>query len=328
MERVVRLIIFVLLVFIILKASTFGWCFWRKAAFYPEKSDSQLAQRLKQHVDTLSQQIGERSVFRYEALNEAAQYITEEFISFGYKVKFQEYKVYDKVVKNIIVEKTGTQNAKETIIVGAHYDTCFNPGADDNASGIAGLLESARFFADKNTDKTIKFIAFVNEEPPFFQTQDMGSRVYTKDAKASNENIIVALILESVGYYSDKLLSQRYPMPLGFFYPNKGNFIAVVGNLGSGGTARKVASLLRKQRRIPVELAILPSFFPAIDFSDHWSFWKEGYPALMITDTAFLRNANYHRQSDTYEKLNYDYMAELLAGFVGVLSELSDKTSH
>jgi len=325
MERALRLIIFAIFVFLILKATTFGWNFWGDAVPSFKRIDSRLAQNLKDHVHRLAQGIGERSLFKYESLKEAEKYITGEFISFGYNVEFQEYKVEEKLVKNIIAKKLGSQDPEETIIIGAHYDTCFNPGADDNASGLAGLLELARYFSGKKTKQTIQFVAFVNEEPPFFKTEDMGSRVYAEAAKAQNNKIRAVIILESIGYYSSVFNSQRYPPLLGFFYPNRGNFIAVVGNLHSRNLARDITTGFRKSSWLSINTAVLPNFISGVDFSDHWSFWKEGYPAVMLTDTAFLRNPHYHKQSDTWEKLDYSYMAELVKGCREVLIQLDNR---
>ncbi|MGB2706124.1 MAG: M28 family peptidase [Candidatus Omnitrophota bacterium] len=321
MRKVLRLIVFVLIVFIILRTSVVGWRFWSRPFMGAEKEDTELVKRLKSHVYTLSHEIGDRSMFKYDKLKRAAEYITEAFSSFGYEVEFQEYEVAGKTAKNIIVSRTGAMCPEEVIIVGAHYDTCFNPGADDNASAVAGLIELARFMSDKRTNRSIKFIAFVNEEPPFFKTEEMGSRVYTRDARARGENIKAALILESIGYYTDKPLSQQYPALVGFFYPNKGNYISVVGNLPSGALAGKIVSIFKEKSRFPIELFVFPSFVTGIDFSDNWSFWKEGYPAVMITDTAFYRNPHYHSQSDTYETLDYESLAEVVKGFAAVLTE-------
>lgn len=282
-----------------------------------------MVKKLKQHVYRLSHEIGDRSMAKYDKLNEAAEYITGTFSSFGYEVKFQEYEAKGKTAKNIIVSKIGKKHPEEIIVIGAHYDSYSNPGADDNASAVAGLLELAEFIFDKDADRTIKFIAFTNEEPPFFKTEKMGSFVYARDARTRGENIKAALILESIGYYTDRPFSQRYFPVMRFFHPNRGNYIGIVGNPPSGDLARRIVSLFKEGSRFPVELFVLPSFVPGIDFSDNWSFWKEGYPAVMITDTAFYRNPHYHRKSDTYRTLNYENTAEVVKGIAAVLVELA-----
>lgn len=323
MRRVLRIIFIALIGFIIVKTSTFGWRFQSRSFIDTKVKNSQLVKNLKSHVYKLAHEIGERSVFKYNKLEESARYITKAFESFVYDVKFQNYNLMNKVVKNIIATKIGIQRPKEIIIVGAHYDTCFNPGADDNASAVAGLLELARFMSDKQTNRTIKFIAFVNEEPPFFKTEDMGSRVYARAAKVRGEDIKAVLILEAIGYYSDRPNSQQYPPFFGLFYPNKANFIAVVGNLSSRWIVKEVVSSFKSKTDFPIESVVTFSFVPGVDFSDHWSFWKEGYPAVMITDTAFYRYPHYHSSSDTYEKLNYENMAEVVKGLGEVLIKLT-----
>lgn len=322
MNRVLRIIIAVAIGFTFLKATTYGWRFSFKRQGEMQK-DTQLADVLKSHVYKLSHEIGDRSVFEYENLSEAAGYITQAFSSFGYDVESQNYHVYDRQVENIIAEKKGTLMPDEIIIIGAHYDTCFNPGADDNASAVAGLLELARFISDKKTHRTVRFIAFVNEEPPFYKTDDMGSRVYAKAAKKAKEDIRAVVVLEMIGRYSDRPNSQQYPPFFGLFYPNKADFIAVVGNLRSRWLTKKITSSFKERVDFPIESISTFGFIPGVDFSDHWSFWKEGYPAVMVTDTAFYRSPDYHNESDTYEKLDYEKMAEVVKGLGAAIIELT-----
>ena len=178
--------------------------------------------------------------------------------------------------------------------------------------------------ADKQTERNVKFIAFVNEEPPFFKTGEMGSQVYARAAKKRGDNIKAALILEMIGYYTDKPHSQSYPPLLGPFYPNTGNFIAVVGNIPSRKLVKEVSSVFKQHTSFPIESLITVSLVPGVDFSDHASFWAHGYPAVMITDTAFYRNPHYHSDSDTYDTLDYESMAEVVKGLRGVILALSD----
>ena len=323
MKRILRLVIFALVAFVVVKTSTFGWRLWSKSFMEPREQNNGLAKILKSHVYKLAQEIGDRSVFKIERLDQAAEYITQTLRSFGYNVEFQSYTLFNETVKNIIATKIGVDRPDEIIILAAHYDSCFNPGADDNASAVAGLIELARNMSDKQTNRSIKFIAFVNEEPPFFKTKNMGSRVYTKEARAKGENIQAAVILEMIGYYSDKANSQRYPPLFGLFYPNKGNFIGIVGDFHSRWLVKKVVSSFKRQTQFPVESVVTFSFVAGVDFSDHWSFWQEGYPAVMVTDTGFYRNPNYHSSSDTYETLNYESMAEVVRSLSGVLVELA-----
>jgi len=322
MKRIPRLILGLFIIIGVLKASTFGWRLWSKPMVI-EKTDTVLVQQLRERVDKLARHIGDRSMFKYRRLNEAAGYIAREFSSLGYKVKFGKYRVGTKTFRNIIAVKEGEFKPQEVVIVGAHYDTCYNPGADDNASGVAGLLALAEALSDRDTARTVKFIAFVNEEPPFFKTDTMGSRVYTRSAKEKGEDIKAAFILEMIGYYSSREHSQRYPPLLGIFYPNKGDFIAVVGNIFSRGLVKRTVSLFKEETSFPIEALVAPAALPGVDFSDHWSFWQEGYPAVMITDTAFYRNPHYHHGSDTPEKLDYEAMAQVIKGLKAVLEAFS-----
>jgi len=282
-----------------------------------------MAERLKTHVYKLSHEIGERGLFKYDNLNKAADYITGEFRSLGYEVDFQKYKIRNRTFKNIIVTKTGSRKPGEVIVLGAHYDSMKNPGADDNASAVAGLLETARIFSGKKTGRTIKFIAFTNEEPPLFKKKSMGSKVYAKAARANEDDIKGALILDMIGYFSNEPRSQRYLPGLNFFYPRTGNFIAMVGNTKSKQLIRYTAASFRRATKLPVERVIAPNFVIAIGMSDDWAFWKEGYPAVMITDTAYFRNPNYHKRSDTYDTLDYKSMAEVTKGVAAALKALT-----
>lgn len=317
-----KLLLIALITVLLLKLSSFGWHFAARRTVYSDSSKD-IIDRLKRHVKKLSFDIGDRSVYIKNNLDKAAQYISSELEFYGYKVELERVGEADNFGSNIIAFKRGTVLPQEIIIVGAHYDTCFTPGADDNASGVAALLVLAKELKEKNSARSIKFIAFVNEEPPFFKTQNMGSLVYAKAAKARKEDVKAALILECIGYFSDKSFSQRYPPLIGFFFPNKGNFITVVGNFKSRSIVSKVVKYFKSTTDFPVK-SIALDISPAISFSDHWSFWQYGYPAVMITDTAFLRNPNYHLEGDTFDKLNYPYMAEVVKGLEGVLAGLTN----
>lgn len=319
MRRIFIIILFGVIAFVVIKVSTSGWKFSKKS-FSGHGKNPELVEILKSHVYKLAHVIGDRSVYKPDKLNEAADYITEQFSSYGYDVEFQTYTLMGQTTRNIIACKKGKPD--EVVIVGAHYDTCFNPGANDNASAVAGLLELARLMSDKETDCAIKFIAFVNEEPPFFKTENMGSCVYAKDAKKRGEKIKAVIILEMIGSYSDEPKSQKYPPLFGLFYPSKANFIAVVGNFSSKWLVKKTVTAFEKGAEFPIESIVTFDFVPGVDFSDHWSFWREGYPAVMVTDTAFYRYSHYHTHLDTYEKLDYESMAEVVKGLESVLMEI------
>jgi Zn-dependent M28 family amino/carboxypeptidase len=286
--------------------------------------NAEIAARLKAHVYKLSHEIGERGLFKFDNLNKAAEYITGEFRSLGYGIDFQEYKIFNRVFRNIIVTKTGSRKPGEVVILGGHYDSMRGPGADDNASAIAGLLEIARVFSGVSSGRTIKFIAFTNEEPPLFKKKSMGSSVYTRAARVSKDDIKGALILEMIGYFSDKPRSQKHPFGLKMFYPKTGNFIGVIGNSKSRGLSDCLVSSFRSATDMPIERIVAPNIIISIGMSDDWAFWKEGYPAVMITDTAYFRNPNYHKKTDTYDTLDYDRMAEVTKGVAAALKALAE----
>lgn len=293
--------------------------------FHPLTSSEQfLRDRLEDHVLMLTEIIGERNIWNYRKLEASVDYIERTLSDFGYKVKMQEFKVEDKIVKNLEVEIIGTSLPEEIVLIGAHYDSVIgSPGANDNASGVAALLEIARLFAKEKPSRTIRFVAFVNEEPPFFQTKDMGSRVYASRSRQRGEHITAMISLETIGYYSDSAGSQDYPFPFSLFYPNTGNFIGFVSNISSRELVRKAISIFRTHTAFPSEGIAAPKWIPGIDWSDHWSFWKEGYSAIMITDTALFRYKHYHTEQDTPEKIDYVHMARVVEGIIRLVRELS-----
>jgi hypothetical protein len=268
--------------------------------------EAQIKTNLTRHVTSIAGEIGERNVIAYEPLQKTAQYIEDSFKGQGYKVSAQEYVVQMRKVRNLIAEIPGGSKADEIIIVGAHYDTVYDcPGADDNTSGVAGLLELARLLKDSHPARTIRFVAFVNEEPPWFRTDDMGSLVYADAAHKRKDKIVAAVVLETIGMYSDVEGSQQYPAGLKSFYPSKGNFIAFVGDLGSRSLVSDAVRSFRSAVQFPSEGSAAPGAIPGVGWSDHWSFWQEGYHAIMVTDTAPFRNKNYHEPTDKPETLDY-----------------------
>jgi Zn-dependent M28 family amino/carboxypeptidase len=207
-------------------------------------------------------------------------------------------------------------------VVGAHYDTVpGSPGADDNASAVAALIELAGMLGKENLP--IRFAAFANEELPYFMGPDMGSWVSAKRSRERGEKLRGMLSLEMLGYYSDRPGSQRYPAPLGLFYPDRGNYIAFVGDLGAFGLVRRSVAAFRKHSSFPSQWLAGPASIPGVTHSDHWSFRNLGYPAIMVTDTAYNRNPNYHLASDTPDTLDYERMARVTLGLAGVLRELA-----
>jgi len=283
-----------------------------------------LKANLKKHVVKLCDEIGERNYVYYASLEEAADYIASEFKRYGYDLQLQSYDIEGRDYQNIIATKKGNKRPEEVVIIGAHYDSVIgSPGANDNGSGVSALLELARLSSGMETGRTIKFIAFVNEEPPFFLSDDMGSRVYARDAKKRSEDIKAMLCLETIGYYSERRNSQSYPLFYGLFYPDQANFIGVVGNFASRSLVAEVTDTFRKNSDFNIEAIVAPAFVPGVNFSDQDSFWRYGYKGAMITDTAFYRYPYYHTMDDTYEKIDYDKLTEVVKGLYYVVIELA-----
>jgi Zn-dependent M28 family amino/carboxypeptidase len=287
--------------------------------------ETEVAARLSRHVETLAGQIGERNAFHLDALEKAARHVEGSFAEMADTVAAQEFAVLaGQTVRNLEVERKGSERPQEIVVVGAHYDSVIgSPGANDNATGVAALLEVARLLKDTPHRRTLRFVAFVNEEPPFFQSDGMGSLRYARRCRERGENVGAMLSLETMGFYSDAHGSQDYPFPLSLFYPGTADFIAFVGNTRSRALVRTALASFRQSTPFPSEGAAVPGALPGVGWSDHWSFWQAGYPALMVTDTALFRYAPYHTEHDTPEKIRYDRMARVVCGVARVVSELA-----
>jgi hypothetical protein len=280
---------------------------------------------LDRHVRVLASDIGVRSDETYANVQRAAAYIEKVLASLGYHVASQEFTADGRVYRNLEATLGGTARAQEVVVLGAHYDTAEEaPGADDNASGVAGVLELARVFARAPQARTVRFVFFPNEEPPSFATGDMGSRHYATAARAHNDQIVAMLSIESIGYYDTQEGSQRYPFPLNLAYPNVGDFIGFVSNLKNRSLLRRSIAAFRAHATMPTQGAAAPGWLPGIWWSDHWSFWREGYPAIMISATAPYRNPFYHTPQDTPEKLDYDRTARVVDGLTHVVRALAN----
>ncbi|RJP84234.1 MAG: M28 family peptidase [Desulfobacteraceae bacterium] len=282
--------------------------------------EEKIGDSLKKHVVMISDTIGDRNLFSdegYVKLKETSEYISNEFKRYGYNPLIQSYEVESKIVDNIEVEITGDSIPNEIIVIGAHYDSFpYCPGANDNASGIAALLVMAEQFANRSFPRTIKFVAFVNEEPPYFQTENMGSWQYANRARQRGENIVAMVSLETIGHYSDDKGSQKYPPPFNLFYPDAGNFIGFVGNLSSKKLMFQMIKSFRENTAFPSEGIAAPQWISGIGWSDQWSFWEADYDAIMITDTAPFRYRYYHTGDDTWDRLNYSKMARVVNGIL------------
>ncbi|MCC7486605.1 MAG: M28 family peptidase [Burkholderiales bacterium] len=280
-----------------------------------------IAENLRRHVAAVAAR--EHNVINHPAaLEAAARHIEFALFALGYDVDTQRWKVGREEVRNIEAAIPAGARAGEIVVVGAHYDSVVgSPGANDNGSGVAALLELARLLKGAKPARALRFVAFVNEEPPFYGGGEMGSRRYARRSRERGENVVAMFSLETIGYYSDRPGSQRYPFPLSFFYPSAGGFLAFVSNLSSRGLLHEALLAFRRHAAFPSEGVAAPAFIPGVDWSDHWAFWKEGYPALMVTDTAPYRYPHYHSAQDTPDKVDYERLARVVTGLAGMLRE-------
>jgi hypothetical protein len=283
-----------------------------------------LAAELRRDVERLCAR-APRNTFVPANLHAAADDIVRELEAAGYRVTRQTFAMSDGAtrVDNIEAELRGATRPEEIVVIGAHYDAVDDaPGADDNASGTAAMLALARRFAQARPARTLRFVAFANEEPPHFQTRDMGSWQYARRCSERKEKIVAMVSLESVGYYDTRKGSQQYPQPLAALYPDTGDFIGLVGNVKSAALVNRCKRAYRKQAAVPLQTAVLPEAVPGAGWSDQWAFWQFGYPAVMVTDTALFRNPHYHTRSDTPDTLDYDRMSRVVEALEDVVREL------
>ena len=289
-----------------------------------DEASARLRVALERDVRFLASEVGERNVSHPDALGVARNWVERELFRSQHMVTRQSFAVAGVECSNLEVEIRGRDRPDEIVVIGAHYDSApGTPGADDNASGTAALLELAERMAQRQPSRTLRFVAFVNEEPPYFQTSDMGSWRYAKRCRERSEKVVGMFSLESIGYFSDQAGSQKYPPPLGMFYPSQGNFIGFVGNPSSRGLVRESMRVFREHAQLPSEGAAVPGILPGVGWSDHWAFWQEGYPALMVTDTAPFRNPHYHAPTDTPDRMDFERLTHTVLGLEQVIAELA-----
>lgn len=284
-----------------------------------ELGNKMLREKLQGHVRALVR-IGERNLWKGDSLERAAVYIEGTLRQYGHPVERQSYSCYGKSCSNLVAETGGEGSL---IVVGAHYDTVpGSPGADDNASAVAGLLELARLFRETPSRRKMTFVAFANEEPPFYGTNNMGSMVYADSLRKKNAVVDFMISLEMIGYFSREKI-QRYPLPgMRLLYPETADFIGVAGNFRSRGRVSALKKGIRRHSTIKVQTIVGPEFVGGINQSDNASFWSHGYRAVMVTDSAFFRNRNYHQETDTMDTLDFDSMAEVVKGLFHTLREM------
>lgn len=293
----------------------------------PSLSSAQLelARNLATHVRYLSVTIGERSTQRAGSLQTALDYLRSNLAQEGYAVTEQKYIADGHAVSNLEVELVGREG-EGIVVLGAHYDSVPGTvGADDNASGAAAALELARLLKESHLRRTLRFVFFVNEEPPYFQTENMGSLVNARQLRRDGVSVSAMISLEMLGFYSDAPYSQKYPGLFSLFYPSRGNFIGFVGNSASRDLVRLATRKFRESTQFPSEGVAAPESFPGLGWSDQWSFWQQGYPAIMITDTALFRYPHYHTPFDTVDRLDFEKMARVVYGIRSVVTTLADE---
>ncbi len=288
--------------------------------------EAELAQSLKRHIATIAER--EHNVAHYDELEKVARYIEATLASMGHAVGRQEFFADGKPVRNIhvTIEPAGRSADPEVIVVGAHYDSVFgSPGANDNASGVAAVIELARLLHDLDGvgAKRIRLVLFVNEEPPYFMTEAMGSLHYGRALAQRNERVVAMYSLETIGFYSSEPGSQVYPAPFGLMFPDRGDFIAFVGMMGSRALVRETMRSFRSHTSFPTIGGVAPGFVPGIAWSDHWAFAQQGFQAVMITDTAPFRYPHYHRPSDTPDKVDTEKVARVVKGMERVIRDFS-----
>jgi hypothetical protein len=292
----------------------------------PAAEQARLQAALQKHVEALAGTIGVRSRFLGDTLGNSARYIASELAQMGYTPVLLPYDTEEGEAANVVVELPGTTEASEIVVVGAHYDTVLTtPGADDNASGVAVLLETARALAGRSFPRTIRFVAFANEEPPYFQTGEMGSLQYARHCRKAGDDVVAMYSLESLGYFDDEPGSQMYPPPFSLIYPEEGSFVGFVGDLASRHLVQRAVRLFREMTPVPSEGLAGPSWIPGVDLSDHWAFWQEDYPALMITDTALFRNPHYHKAGDLPSVLDFERMTWVASGVIRIVEDVANR---
>lgn len=289
-------------------------------SFYGNNSADTI--KIKAHLTAITKTQQPRNHKNIDQLNKTASYIFNEFSHYADTVYFQNYRANGKEYKNVIC-LFGSSNPK-TIVVGAHYDVCNNQeGADDNASGVVGLLELARLLKGKELTHRVEMVAYTLEEPPYFRTDKMGSYIHAKSLVDNKTDVYGMVCLEMIGYFDEAKKSQDYPIGiLSLVYGNKGNYITLVNKFGKGKFARKFNKGFKKKKFINTKKFVAPKWLPGIDFSDHLNYWVFGFSSLMITDTAFYRNKNYHEKTDRMETLNIPKIAQVIDSTLETLIDL------
>jgi hypothetical protein len=327
MKKINRKRILLIILFLLIIPVFSAWILIAQPTF-TKNSPSRLtleSSRLKAHVVKLSEDYFPRGYANAKNLDRCALYIRDQFKMAGADTSIQEFKAAGRTYQNVI--GFFGDKAAARIVIGAHYDARANtPGADDNASGVSGLIELGYLIGKQKMNSGIELVAYSLEEPPFFATPDMGSAHHARTLHDQKVSVKCMISLEMIGYFSNEPGSQSYPIPaLRIFYPGKGNFIAVVGRLGQRNIVKKIKGLMKGAAELPVYSVNAPLMVPGIDFSDHRNYWQYGYEAVMITDSAFYRNREYHEPGDTADRLNYDLMGNAVVQVFEAIKGLAEE---
>ena len=321
---------------LVLATGVLLWSTWMPgtsaSAPLPDQSATEhaLSTELEADVRALAEGIGQRNMQTEGSMDASVNWIARRFDEIGYEPRRQEYTLRDArfqgdTAANVIAEVEGESVADEIVVIGAHYDTVpGSPGANDNASGVAVLLSLAEWFRERPQARTLRFVAFANEEHPFHRTSDMGSEVYALEQRQAGADITAMISMDGLGYFSDEPGSQHYPLrPIQWFYPDRGDFIGLITRTRDAPLVRRAIGAFRQEATVPSEGAALPEGIPGVAWSDHRAFWDQGYAALLVTDTLPFRDPAYHRPGDTPERLDYDRLARVSVGLRAVLTELA-----
>jgi hypothetical protein len=299
---------------------------WDKPLPPLTQEESEQRGHLLEDVTYLTGTIGERSFRQPRSLQATAGYLSRRLREQGYDVALLPYSANGLQVNNVEARLPGSEDSSGQIVVAAHYDSVAGTvGANDNATGVAAVLEIARLLRQANCRRPIRFVLFVNEEPPFFQTELMGSSVYARQLRHDGVPVSAMISIETIGFYSDQAGTQKYPPLLKLLYPDRGNFVGFVGNSASRELVRTSIRNFRETTSFPSEGIAAPAYWLGIGWSDQWSFWKEGYPGIMITDTAPFRYPYYHTANDTVDKIDFDKTARVVEGISKLIRSLANK---
>jgi Zn-dependent M28 family amino/carboxypeptidase len=320
---------------VVLGAAGWSWELWRPApgesfsGTAPEVTpvELSLAERLAADVTTLSTEFGERTLRRHASLTAAGDWIAAELSARGLSVRRQELQIDGKSVHNIEAVVPGSTWPDELVVVGAHYDTVMGtPGANSNASGVAAVLALAEALGQKPLPRSMRFVFFTCGERPFMLTEKMGSLAWARAIEAAGQEVVAMLSLDSLGYFTDEPDSEHLPSDVAAWFPTVGNYLAVVGDWSSVSLANRVIGHFREVASVPSQLGLGLQSWDAVAWSDHWSFWQCGWPAIVITDTGPYRDPAFHRWNDTADRLDYETMARIVAALETVIEHLATDT--